>query len=473
MKEYDVFISHKSDCKQWVKTLAENLKGEGIDVFLDIWELVPGSSIVDGLYRGLKGARKGIIVVTPEAFESGWVREEYSQMMMQKQERSDFSIIPVVLGHDVPDFPFMKDILWIDFREPGEYRSAFYRLFCAVRGESPGSEIRLKKEPRPPQQLAPEEQPGRDDISFVEELLESFHGVQAIMLLAPEGMRRRGVKTRLLERAGDIYGSGNVYHMVPPLGGGVDMEDYFAILAGQCGFGGEVKGKVDFIRAIESLMQGDGRVFLAVSGFENSCKEGQEELAGVLRNMSERFPNRLRILLCGGEKLADLYYGGTLSYLNNAEARPWPEPTVNDVCRMADGFNNGLRPDEEAAQRLLQLSGGHPEVLRVCFQLLRRNGDFTMDELVAELLRMPVIWQAFTPFLADEGMKPELCRLLEANVVGPDQPYIYNPLLKRLYWRNLLRRATGVHKLCWRCEVLRLAGQKILCCGAKGESSHE
>jgi len=45
---YDVFLSHKSDCKPWVKILAQNLKNNGFTVFLDEWELVPGKSITEG-----------------------------------------------------------------------------------------------------------------------------------------------------------------------------------------------------------------------------------------------------------------------------------------------------------------------------------------------------------------------------------------------------------------------------------------
>jgi len=89
-KTYDVFISHKSDCKPWVRVLAQNLKNQNYKIFLDEWELVPGKSIVNGLYQGLNQSQKGILAATPEAFESGWVKEEYQQMMIQKQEDKDF-----------------------------------------------------------------------------------------------------------------------------------------------------------------------------------------------------------------------------------------------------------------------------------------------------------------------------------------------------------------------------------------------
>jgi len=117
---YDVFISHKSDCKPWVLTLAQNLKNHGFNVALDEWVLVPGESIAQGLANALINSKKGIIVVTPEAIESGWVKNEYYQMLHQRSQVPGFSIIPVLLGQEFPGFPFMKDIFWVDFRDPGQ-----------------------------------------------------------------------------------------------------------------------------------------------------------------------------------------------------------------------------------------------------------------------------------------------------------------------------------------------------------------
>ena len=75
---YDVFISHRSDNKPWVRTLATNLQKAGLRVFLDEWELVPGDSFIAGLEQELENSAGGVLVCTPGALESGWVRTEYS-----------------------------------------------------------------------------------------------------------------------------------------------------------------------------------------------------------------------------------------------------------------------------------------------------------------------------------------------------------------------------------------------------------
>ena len=79
--KYDVFISHRSDDKPWVRTLATNLQKAGLSVFLDEWELVPGDSFIAGLEQGLENSAGGVLVCTPGALESGWVRAEYDRMI--------------------------------------------------------------------------------------------------------------------------------------------------------------------------------------------------------------------------------------------------------------------------------------------------------------------------------------------------------------------------------------------------------
>lgn len=474
-KTYHVFISHKSDCKPWVRILAQNLKSNGFNVFLDEWELVPGQSIAEGLYRGLKKSQKGILVVTPGAIESGWVKEEYRQMMHQKQENRDFSIIPVVLGEEIPDFPFLKDISWVDFRNPEQYRQSFYRLVCAIEGKPPGPDVELEGEliipPTPGKELLA---PDKDETAFVEELFELFFTKQAVILLAQADRWQGGVKIRLLKRAKKQYGENNVFHLVPPFGGQVDMKDYFSLLAKQCGFARDINGHVSMRAALEERLAEKRPLFLIVSGFENSCETGQEELSGVLRSLNERFPRDLKILICGGEKLADIAYSGSLSYLNQADIKECPEMTAADVPRfLNDRCSNrtpGIDIHDDIAKKLLDMSGGHPKVLETCYGLHRQNPSFTLEDLTAALVQAPFVWQLFMPFNRDPVQKQRFCHLLEQQVVGSAKPYIHDLFLKRLYWKNLIKRGPSNRHLYWRCEAVRLAGRQILECGNSHES---
>ncbi len=55
---YDVFLSHRSLDRHWVETLARNL-GQRYRVFLDRWEIVPGTLVSEGVALGTSGVGAG------------------------------------------------------------------------------------------------------------------------------------------------------------------------------------------------------------------------------------------------------------------------------------------------------------------------------------------------------------------------------------------------------------------------------
>ena len=60
------------------------------------------------------------------------------------------SLIPVALGREIPNFLFLKAVHWVDFRDPDNYRRAFYLLLCGLEGRPPGVDRRLEGEIRIP-----------------------------------------------------------------------------------------------------------------------------------------------------------------------------------------------------------------------------------------------------------------------------------------------------------------------------------
>lgn len=472
---YDVFISHQSDCIEWTTILAQNLNNKGFNVFFDVWERRPGKNIRTIRFDGLRQSANAILIVTSEAFESGWVREEYENMLLEKKYNRGLNIILAVFGQEIPYSSFLRDVSWIDFRDATQYRQSFARLVRAIKGKVSGSDINLEGEMIiPPTVSKRPSQPDKVEISHMEDLFELFFTSQAVLLFAQADSWHGGIKKSLLDRVKARYGNENVFHLVPPFGQELDMKDYFSLLGKQCDFTKNITGSVSFRAALEDRLGQDRPLFLIVSGFENSYETGREELAGVLRSLNERFPRNLKILIYGGEKLADIAYSGSLSYLNQAEIREWPEMTVSDVRYFIKyEYNAGAQEtdiDAETAQKLLDMSGGHPKVLETCYRLYLQNPGFTFDHLTSALLQAPFVWQLFTPFNEDDDQKRRLCQLQGKQDVGPAQPYLYDSLLKRLYWRNLIKRVPSNRRLYWRCEALRMVGRQILGCGDSRES---
>ncbi len=301
---------------------------------MDIWETIPGDSIAESLHRALQNSRNGILVATPEARESGWVKDEYTAMIARKRENPDFRIIPVIYGDEIPDFPFINDIYRVDFRHTQNdrraYKESFYRLVCGLDGKVPGADACLLNELEYPGAKCNRSGmlPSPNEDRFLNELFEMLHTKRAIILLAQEDRGQGRLVPGLMERAEKRFDRKNVFHVGPPYGRDVDLADFFATLAMQLNLGKtEINSSISFQQALERKLANGNGLFMMVSGFENASSTGQEQLAGIFRALNERYPHMFRIVISGGEKLADLYYTGALSFLSHAEVKEMPELT--------------------------------------------------------------------------------------------------------------------------------------------------
>ena len=73
-----VFISHAPEDKdRFVIDFASRLREQGIDAWLDRWEMLPGDSLVDKLFEeGIHSATAIVIVLSTNSVDKPWVREE-------------------------------------------------------------------------------------------------------------------------------------------------------------------------------------------------------------------------------------------------------------------------------------------------------------------------------------------------------------------------------------------------------------
>ncbi len=65
----DVFLSHGSPDKPWVRTLVTELEDRGLSVFLDEQNLQPGENWVWGLSDALKNSRAFVLVLSRHTLE--------------------------------------------------------------------------------------------------------------------------------------------------------------------------------------------------------------------------------------------------------------------------------------------------------------------------------------------------------------------------------------------------------------------
>lgn len=109
------FISHASEDKmRFVIPFAESLRANGIDAWVDLWEIGPGDSLVQRIFdEGIQEADAFIVVLSHISVVKPWVREELDASVVRRINSGHSKrLIPVVLdeGVDVP--APLQHLLW-------------------------------------------------------------------------------------------------------------------------------------------------------------------------------------------------------------------------------------------------------------------------------------------------------------------------------------------------------------------------
>ncbi len=457
---YDVFVSHKSEHKPWVEWLSRSLISCGRSVFLDIWNLVPGDTWLEGLHRGLERSRAAILVATPEVVNSGWVREEYAVLQRRRQAEPGFRLVPLVFG-DIPNLPFLQNLQAVDFRDPARYREAFYRLLCGLEGREPGAQVVLPCEipPPPPLRLPSEEAPAPGEGVFLQRVVgRLLRPLSPPLMLLARGHRYQGpVIAALLAILRGQYRDEQLLHVTPPFSEAVADEEYFQELGRQCRLSGLTPDSTAFTAAFEGFLQGGGRAVLVVTGFENANRDCRKQLAGALRALTERHVEQLRVVLCGGQKLVQQRFGeAELSFLSHAEVEEWPDPDAADVLAWQSRDDPRRAVNEATAMELLQATGAHSGLIRWCLNRWEtEGGEPAWPEWAYVCSELWETWHRLKSHDV-QSLKDALGR----EAFGAALTWSPNSTIRQLYWDDLLTARGG--RLAWRAEVIRQVGREVL-----------
>jgi len=79
-----LFLSHTSIDKPFVEKLAKDLERLGIKVWFDKYEIKVGESIFWKIEEGIKDSEYFAIVISKEAWNSPWVKSEFSAAWQNK-----------------------------------------------------------------------------------------------------------------------------------------------------------------------------------------------------------------------------------------------------------------------------------------------------------------------------------------------------------------------------------------------------
>ena len=141
---FHVFLSHSSPDKPTVEEIARRLKREGIEPFLDKWNLIPGDPWQEALEEALINSAACAVFVGSGGF-SPWQHEELRAAIENRVSgsRGGYRIIPVLLpGASRPaeeGLPrFLLRRTWVRFSQILDDAEAFHHLVCGIRGIPPG-----------------------------------------------------------------------------------------------------------------------------------------------------------------------------------------------------------------------------------------------------------------------------------------------------------------------------------------------
>lgn len=284
------------------------------------------------------------------------------------------------------------------------------------------------------------------------------------MLLTQASWGEPPFREALLTHANQYYGPTQVMHIQPPFSLSTDPAEYFNQIGQQCGFS-NIDSDFAFEYELEKKVKASSTLFIIVSRFEQGVDLWREQLAGILRSLSEMYAGKLHILFCGGQRLADLkYQSGDLSLLNIATSEYWTELTPAEVQLLAKNRYPRLSLSLNSAAEILNVSGGHPGLINESLKIASQHNELTFSRYEERLSQSDLLWQAFSPLMAKPGFRERLTTMLTKSELAPYRPYLIDPLLSSLFWRNLIvAKKTKQHKfLCWRCPAIQRAGIQML-----------
>lgn len=111
-----ILLSHSTKDNEFVSRLAADLKSAGLDVWVDWLELKVGDSIVENINQRFKETDYLVVVLSPNAVESHWVKAELGVGLMKQLSNHGLTVLPVL--YKPADIPaLLADRIYADFTQ--------------------------------------------------------------------------------------------------------------------------------------------------------------------------------------------------------------------------------------------------------------------------------------------------------------------------------------------------------------------
>jgi len=215
-----VFVSHASEDKdRFVLPFATELRvAGGIDAWVDVWELKPGDSLIEGvMQKGLDGSDSFIVVLSRISLKKPWVQIE-REIAMERHIHEPYRIIPVLLdGLTREEIPTgFKHLVWVAHR--GDVAATAADVMRGLRDETTsrpplGSPPAYLNRPGEP---APLTENKADDavLAAILTAYSQFDGPSVVFITSDvaQALTERGITTRQFDESMHALTAEGVLH---------------------------------------------------------------------------------------------------------------------------------------------------------------------------------------------------------------------------------------------------------------------
>jgi len=128
-----VFISHASEDKPFVREFAKRLRDNGVDAWVDEWEILPGDKLIDKIFeQGIGQCDAFIIVLSQNSVKKPWVVEELDAALVKRIEQQT-RIIPIRIDDcEVP--VALQATAWINIDPRSNYDAELHKVLSSIFG---------------------------------------------------------------------------------------------------------------------------------------------------------------------------------------------------------------------------------------------------------------------------------------------------------------------------------------------------
>ena len=126
----EVFISHRGADKVLASKLADELRGRGHTVWLDVWKINVGDSIVGKIDEGLSTASHLVVCYSSETSAAPWMDQEWMSALARQLSGASVRLLPARLTGGNPP-AILADIQYADLVK--DWQSGIEALDHALR----------------------------------------------------------------------------------------------------------------------------------------------------------------------------------------------------------------------------------------------------------------------------------------------------------------------------------------------------